>query len=118
MWSDTVQNLIVNPGPCGRLEGAAHYGAFGVPGEGPYFVLWLAVGEAGIQSASFDTYGCVAALATGTLLVRLLVGRTLAQVEEITAKDLTLLLGGLPEGKGHIPDMAITALKQALQSGV
>lgn len=113
MWSATVQSLITNPGPCGPLKGCTHYGSFGVSGEGPYFLLWLRVSSRCIEAVSFDTYGCVAALATGTLLARILVGRTLEQACEVTSKDLDLLLGGLPEGKGAVLVMAIEALAEA-----
>ncbi len=30
------------------------------------------------------------------------------------AEDLTLLVGGLPEGKGHFADMTVLALRDAL----
>ncbi len=45
---------------------------------------------------------------------QVLMGRTLSQARLLTAQDITLLLGGISEGKEHCPQLAITALHDAL----
>ena len=45
----------------------------------------------------------------------ILKNRTVQQALSVTTKDIDLLLGGLPEGKGHCPDLAVQALHDALK---
>jgi len=48
------------------------------------------------------------------MTAQILTGRTIEQALTLTSRDLDLLLGGLPEGKGACADRAIEAVQQAL----
>ena len=50
------------------------------------------------------------------MLCDLVRGRTTAQALLVTGEDLRIILGGLPEGKGHFADMAVEALRRALEA--
>ncbi len=115
MWSDVVLDHVSNPRNAGPLETATHRGVAGVPGDGPYMILWLEVVDGQIVRATYDTYGCPAAVACGSMTAQVITGRRLDQALKLTARDLVLLLKGLPEGKGHCPELAIQALTIALQ---
>lgn len=105
-----------NPLTVGPLEGATHQGVAGVPGEGPYMILTLRIDGDTILEAAYQTYGCPAAMASGSITAQILKGRTVAQAFAVEPKDIHLLLGGLPEGKGHCADLAVEALNDALRS--
>ena len=115
MYSETVQRILADPAHMGPLEGATHKGVAGVPGEGPYLILWLQVEGDKILQASFQTYGCPSAVASGSITATVLTGRTLQQAQLVEAGDILLLLGGLPPGKEYCADLGATALKEALK---
>ena len=100
--------------PSGRLEGATHIGTVGEPGEGAYVRIWLVVQDGRITRASYATHGCPSSQAAAGMTARLATGRTPEEASRMTADDVLTVLGGLPEGKGHFADMAVTALKRAI----
>lgn len=116
MWSAVVDNLVQRPHFAGRWDGVTHEGVAGTPGEGPHLRLWLQMEQDTIARAGYQTYGCPAAIASGEMLCLLLSGRTRERAQLLTAEDLTRALNGLPEGKAHCPQLAITALRHALSA--
>ncbi len=117
MYSDLAQEHIANPRNPGPLPGATHQGTAGEPGEGPYMTLWFLVQDGVIRRAAFQTYGCAAATAAGSITTVLLTGRTIEQALLLTARDIDLVLGGLPEGQAHCPRLAAEAIKRAFERG-
>jgi nitrogen fixation protein NifU and related proteins len=112
MFSATVLDHFYNPRNVGPLEGATHEGTAGVPGDGPYLRLWFRFEGDTVRAAAYRTYGCPAAVASGSVLAELAPGRTLAQLRQITPADVMRLLGGLPEGKGHCAELVAEALRR------
>ena len=80
-------------------------------------ILELEVREGVIQRAAFQTYGCPAAIACGSMTTMLIQGRPLDSALNLEAKDLVRLLGGLPEGKEHCAPLAVKAIREAILSG-
>lgn len=117
MFSGIAIEHIANPRNAGPLEGATHRGVAGDPGGGPYVILWLRVEGEIIEDATYETYGCPAAIASASLAATVLRGRTLAQAISITPKDIALLVGTLPEGREHCPALVAEAIKNALAEG-
>src|SRR5579871_3595704 len=117
MYSDTVRDHAANPRNPGPLPTATHTGVAGVPGDGPYMILWLEVAGERIVRAAFQTYGCPAAIASGSLTTVIATGRTVQTLRALTAQDLMRLLGGLPEGREECAHLAITALSRAFAEG-
>lgn len=115
MFSPAVLDHFYNPRNTGQIAGATHFGQFGIPGDGPYVQIWLKVEEGVIARTGYETYGCPAAVGCASVLSEVLVGKSLETAKAIDARDLMLLLGGLPDGKGHCADMAIGALRSALE---
>jgi nitrogen fixation NifU-like protein len=113
MFNAFVLDHVANPRNVGPLETATHQGVAGIPGEGPYMLLWFEVTEERICRAAYQTFGCPAAMASGSLTAELLTGRTIAQALTLTAADIIRLLHGLPEGKEDCPQLVIAALKNA-----
>lgn len=115
MFSPLAIDHITVPRNVGPLEGATHKGIAGVPGDGPHMILWFRVEEGRIQQAAYATYGCPAAVASGSITATLLAGRTIDQALLLTAEGIILILQGLPEGKEDCAQLAITALQNAFQ---
>ena len=86
-------------------------GRSGRSGQGPFMRL---AGDR-IASASFRTYGCPAAIASGSAIAALAESRTLAEASALTEADLNAELGGLPRNKRHCLGLAMGALREALR---
>lgn len=107
---------IANPRNAGPLSDATHYGVCGLPGEGPYVQVWLRIAGGKIVKAAQQTNGCPAQIASASITAQLITGRTVEQALRLEPSDILLMSGGLPEGKEHCPEMAVSALQTALRS--
>ena len=117
MYSAIVAEHANNPRCVGPLATATHLGTAGVPGDGPYFRVWLEIEGDTLVRAAFQTFGCAVAIACGSLMCSVLTGRSLTQARRLEPHDIVVLAGGLPEGKEHCPQLAIQALSLALNGG-
>lgn len=115
MYSEIVLDHFGNPRNAGVPPRFNAKGVAGNPDAGPFLVLYLDIREARIAAAGFQTYGCGAAIAAGSLLTELVLGRTVAEAARLDAAELQRRLGGLPLGKEHCAAIAITALADALK---
>ena len=113
MLTSSVSDHVVNRRNCGPLEGATHTGQGGMD-DGPYIRIHLKVEEGVIRQASYETYGCPAAIASGSALCELVTRRPVEKALLLEPRDIDVVLGGLPEGKGDRPQWAVDALRRAL----
>jgi len=113
MYSERLMTLFRGATHAGELEGQTHRGVAGAPGCGPYLVLGLRVEGGVVRQARFQTYGCPAAMACAEVVCAMSEGRPLALLQQLTAADVDRLVGGVPEGKEHCPELAAQALVQA-----
>src|SRR5262249_37377379 len=100
----------------GPLESADSIGLVGTPGNGPFFVLFLRFAERLVRDAKFQTYGCGATIACGSMLTEMIIGRPVEECLKITQDQLIEALDGIPPDKLHSPALAIGALRAALQN--
>lgn len=77
--------------------------------------IWLAVEQGMIRQAAYRTHGCSWSIACASILVQMVTGRTIEQAHMVEPKDIDLILGGLPEGKGEFAAHSVEALKLALR---
>ncbi|MCE9584594.1 MAG: iron-sulfur cluster assembly scaffold protein [Planctomycetes bacterium] len=115
MYSSTVLDHFGNPRNVGRPAGANAVGISGDPSAGPFMRVFLVTVEGRIQRAGFETYGCVASIAAGSVLTEWLAGKSLIEARSMTAELLEKMLGGLPLGKNHCAATAVRALKLAVE---
>lgn len=108
----------MSPKNVGPMPDATHYGQVGIPGDGPYTQMWLRIAGELIEAASFETYPCPAAVACASLTTELVAGRDKCAAQNLEPKDLDLVLGGLPEGKGHCATRSIQTLKNAFANPI
>jgi len=68
-----------------------------------------------IKDIKFKTMGCVAAIATSSMVTELAKGKTLDEAGMITRDDVAKSLGGLPPIKMHCSNLAADALREAIK---
>ena len=117
MLSELALGYVQRPRNVGPLESPARYGVSGAPGDGPSVEVWLHVRDGVIVNAAARTHGCPSSIACAGLICDLIRGRTIEQAKLLTAEDLLTVLGGLPDGKGHLAGMAVDAVHRAIDGG-
>lgn len=91
-------------------------GVAGVPGNGPFLILYLRVDSERIAEACFQTHGCAPSIAAGSLLCTELPGLPVADAAKRWSEDaIEVALGGLPPHKRHCSILAAEALRRAVE---
>jgi nitrogen fixation NifU-like protein len=81
---------------------------------GDVLELSAKLNEGRIVAVRFRALGCVPAMACGSVITELVVGKTLNGAKEITKAMIIHEIGGLPEASGHGAQLAIDALRTLL----
>lgn len=115
IYSETTLECFKDPKHVGKFEDADGFGEEGNMKCGDAMVISIKVKDDRIEDIKFQTYGCVAAVASTEMLCRMAKGKTLDEAENITAKDIAKELGDLPPIKFHCSIMGYKALKNAVQ---
>jgi len=93
--------------------------AFALHNCGDVMWLYIKVGknekrEEIIKDIKFETFGCVAAIATSSVITDLAKGKTLEEAYKIDKREIVNSLGGLPPIKLHCSVLASDALVEAI----
>ena len=120
-YNKTVLENFMNPKNMGEIKNADGVGKVGNPICGDIMYVYIKVGknskkEEIVKDIKFKTLGCVAAIATSSMITQLAKGKTLKQAEEITRKDIADKLKGLPPIKLHCSNLAANALHDAIKN--
>jgi nitrogen fixation NifU-like protein len=118
-YTKKVMEHFKNPRNYGRIKNADGVGKVGNLRCGD--VMWLYIkigkdkkGQERISDISFETFGCVAALATSSTITDLAKGKTIEQALKISRENVVKSLGGLPPIKLHCSVLAADALAEAI----
>ena len=114
MYSRAFKDHLTNPRNVGELDNANSRSEETNPVCGDRLRLTLQITGKTIEAAQFLAYGCPPTLVCGSALTEMLIGRSLAEAQDISRKDLIEALGGLPTRKQHAAALAIEALKAAI----
>lgn len=69
-----------------------------------------------IKDIKFETFGCPSAISASDAMCELAKGKTLAEAEKITSKDIVNVLGELPPIKLHCSVLGMQTLKKAIEN--
>ena len=116
MYSSKTLNNFTNPKNYGKLKNPDGVGKVGnvVCGDVMYLYIILDKDKKKIKDIGFETFGCVAAIATSSEITELAKGKTLKQASNIKKDDIVKSLGGLPPVKIHCSILAVDALAEAI----
>ena len=105
-----------NVGTLDKDDKSVGTGMVGAPACGDVMKLQIKVNEEGIiEDAKFKTYGCGSAIASSTMFVEMLMGKTVEEAQEIKDKDIAAALE-LPPIKLHCSVLAEASIKDALKN--
>jgi len=113
-YNATVLDHYENPRNIGRLEKADGVGTAGNPDDGDFLRLAIRVEDERLVEVQFQTFGCPAAIAAGSMATELLTGMSVEDAHLFRNHDVVEALGGLPEGKEQCSVLAEQALREAL----
>jgi len=113
-YSEKVLDYFRNPRNMGKIPDPDGIGKVGNLQCGDVMWIYIKVKDGIITDCKFETFGCVAAIATSSVLTELAKGKNFKQALEITNKDVANELGGLPPIKMHCSLLAEQGLKSAI----
>lgn len=113
-YTDNVIDHFMSPRNLGSMVDADGFGTSGDPDCGDYLHIYIKVNEGNISEVSFLVFGCAAAVASSSITTELIKGKSLVNAYKITAEEITIALGGLPEFKLHCSVLGATAVKNAI----
>ncbi len=113
-YTDKVLDYFRNPRNMGKIEDPDGIGKVGNKICGDVMWIYIKVKDGIITDCKFETFGCVAAIATSSVLTELAKGKNFEQALKITNKDVANELEGLPAIKMHCSLLAEEGLKSAI----
>jgi nitrogen fixation NifU-like protein len=118
-YTKEVIECFQNPKNYGKMKSPSGVGKVGNPRCGDVMWLYIKVekdnkGREILKDIKFETFGCVAAIATSSVITQLAVGKTLDEALKIDRDKIVKSLGGLPPMKIHCSVLAAEALSEAI----
>ena len=113
-YSEKVMEHFRNPRNVGEMESPDGIGHVGNPVCGDIMELYIKVENNTIVDAKFMTFGCVAAIATSSIVTEMVKGKSIEEALEISNRAVAEALGGLPSIKMHCSVLAEEALRSAI----
>jgi nitrogen fixation NifU-like protein len=119
LYTPKVMATFKNPHNYGKIKNADGIGKVGniICGD----VMWLYIkvaknkkDEEIIKDIKFETFGCVAAISTSSIITDLVKSKTIKEALKITKDNVIESLGGLPKIKYHCSVLAVDALVEAI----
>ncbi len=114
-YSDMVIAHFLSPQNVGEMDDADGIGFAGDPDCGDSMKIFIKVRDFVIIDICYVVFGCAAAIATGSMTTVMAMGKTIQQAMNVTEKDVTTALEGLPAAKRHCSNMGVSALKGAIK---
>jgi nitrogen fixation NifU-like protein len=115
MYSDIVQEHFEHPRNIGTIPDANAEAVVSNPACGDVMHLYLRIEQERITAARFQTMGCPAAIAAGSITTELLLGRSVEEALRLTRTEINTALGGLSPQKVHTSVLAEDAIKAAVK---
>ncbi len=115
IYTDKVYDYFRNPRNMGELKDPDAIGKVGNTKCGDVMWVYIKVKDDVITDCTFKTFGCVAAIATSSILTELVKGKKLDDALKVSNKEVAGALGGLPQIKMHCSLLAEEGLRSAVE---
>ena len=115
MFDDAFVDHFMNPRNVGIVENADGYGQAGSLECGDLTEVYITVDADIITDIRYRTFGCSAAIASGSMATELTKGKTLDEAMALTQEQIADGLGGISEAKMHCSVMAADAVREAVK---
>jgi len=116
MYTEKTIKHFRDPKFAGVIENPDAVGEVGNIKCGDVMKMFLKVENNVIKDIKFQTYGCIAAIASSDVMCELALGKTLDEASKITFKDVIKELDDLPQIKFHCSVLGTAALKKAIEN--
>lgn len=114
-YSQKVMEQFQNTENYGKIENADAIGKVGNTKCGDVMWIYFKIEDDIVIDAKYETFGCVAAIATSSMAIDLIKGKHIDEVIKLTNKAVTEALDGLPKEKIHCSILAEEAIQAALE---
>ena len=115
MYNEKVLDLFKNPKNVGAMPNANAVGKVGNAACGDIMQIFLKINEDDIiEDASFQTFGCAAAIVSSSVACDLIRGKSVEEALKIENQEIIDILGGLPNHKVHCSVLAKEAIEDAI----
>ena len=125
-YSTILRDHFEHPRNVGTLQTPDAVGYAENPASGATLSLHLALKNGVINRAVFQLFrpalcflkaqGCAATIASGSVLTEWVMGKPPDEARKISRTDIEAALGGLPPTRKHAADLAVDAVRAALQT--
>lgn len=114
-FSEKVVNEYRNPSNFGVIENPDAVGKIKGP-CGDTMQIMLKISNGRIAEVSFWTDGCGTSIACGSMLTKMIKGKKIQDIHDITSEKLNDALDHLPENHVHCTVLAINTLKKTMEN--
>jgi nitrogen fixation NifU-like protein len=115
MYSEKVMKMFRDTKNYGKIENADGIGKVGNAKCGDVMWIYIKVENGLIADAKYETFGCVAAIATSSMAIDMIKGKPVDEALQITNKTVAEALDGLPPEKMHCSLLAEEGIKAAIE---
>ncbi len=107
---------FTNPKGVGEIENPTTLSEVQHEGDGCFdrVKLMLNISDGTIKQTRFKARACSGTIAACSALVEAIEGKNIKDIKNITPENLIDILGGIPDKKRHSVELAIEALKRAI----
>jgi len=113
-YSDKVLDHFLNPRNVGVIKDASAVGNGGDRECGDVIRLYLKIEGDIIVDSKIKVFGCPAVIACASVLTEIIKGKTVIEALNITNKNISDTLGGLPVEKLHCSELVEAVLRDAI----
>ena len=115
MYSDKVIEHFQNPRNVGTIPDCDGVGRVGSPVCGDMMEVYIKVEDGRLVDVKYKTFGCGAAVASGSMGTEMVKGKTIEEAMRITDQQVAEALDGLPEEKMHCSNLAADGIRAAIE---
>ncbi len=116
MYDKKTIERFINPKFSGEIKNADAVGEEGNIKCGDIMKIFLKIDKDVIKDIKFQTYGCVAAIASSDAMCEIVKGKKIEDALKVKPEEIAKKLGNLPPIKFHCSVLGSKALKNAIEN--